>query len=303
MKLAVGSGVAFAGLGDRLFTDPRGTAGRVGWWHRQGAEGIVCYDALPSFYETPLDRFGDLKRVLDDTGLPVAAFNALRKSLHLPELADIDARRLDHCLEVCSVLRPAVVDVSICVPLTAERAAAANRASLPTQPADDETFARVAARLKPVARACAELGAELAIELHDEGIHDDADGCLRLANRIDEPNAGVNPDLGNWYRRPDLPPGTSWRDQLARLAPRTVYWEIKNYRRLTAADGQWIASWPTDLDTGDIDYREAAGVLRRAGFDGWVCHEGGHGDRVYADVKYLAYMRWVLAEGIADGDV
>jgi len=299
VKLSIGSGVAFHRAGADVYEHPEQAAGELRWWKQQGVEGIVFYDALPSFYRTPAERFRKVKALLDDVGLAVAGFNALRKSIFVPELAAVDEQRIYRCLEVCDVLRPAIFDVSANVPIPTglDPFAAAARPIYRGAHASAEAFAQAAATLKPVARACAKLGAELSLELHDDGLQDTADGCLRLLRLIDEPNVGVNPDLGNWYRVPYQHPD-SWRDQLAKLAPKTNYWEVKNYKRIVAPDDHRAYSWNVDLDEGDIDFREAAEVLWEAGFRGWVCNEGGNGDSVRATLKYLSYMRWVLDEWI-----
>ncbi len=44
-------------------------------------------------------KFKPVKALLDDLGLPVAGFNALRKSLFLNELAEVDTQRIQRCLE------------------------------------------------------------------------------------------------------------------------------------------------------------------------------------------------------------
>ncbi|HZR01260.1 MAG TPA: TIM barrel protein [Chloroflexota bacterium] len=291
MRLAIGSGPAFReGVSPAILR----------WWKKQGVEGIVFYDVWPAdFYRTPLDHFRETKKVLDDVGLAVAGFNALRKSLFMPELAEIDQRRTEHCLEVCRVLRPAIFDISVNVPIPhgLDPMAMAARPIFRGAYASAEAYREAAARLKIVARTCAELGADLSIELHDDGLQDTADGCLRLVELIDEPNVGVNPDVGNWYRVPYEHPET-WRDQIRKLAPRTNYWEVKNYKRILVPPDHRGYSWNVDLDEGDLDFREMAVTLWRAGFRGWVCHEGGQGDIVRTTVKYLQYMRWILDEWI-----
>lgn len=299
MRLAISAGVMVASLGARWYDDPRGTARQARWWRERGAEGLVFYDNLPGFYEVPLDHFGALKAALDDVGLPAPVFNALRKSLHMPALADTDQQRLAHCLAVCALLGGEILDVSVNVPLPTGRAATGweARQLFRGDTASDAEYAGAAARLKTIAQECARHGIALSIELHDDGLQDTADNCLRLVALIDEPNVGVNPDLGNWYRVPYEQRGT-WRDELAALAPTTNYWEVKNYARvISPADGR-AYSWPTDLDAGDIDFRSATVMLWDAGFRGWVANEGGHGDRVTANLKYLAYMRGILDEWI-----
>jgi len=289
LRLAIGSGPAFHD----------GTTGQLGWWKRQGVEGIVFYDALPDFYRQPMSHWRDLRAAVVDAGLVVAGFNALRKSLHMPELAEQDQRRTDHCLAVCEILRPAIFDISCNVPVPhgLDPIAQAARPLFRGAYASDEAFHSAAERLKPVAQRLAKIGAELSIELHDDGLQDTADGCLRLADLVDEPNVGVNPDVGNWYRVPYFHPDT-WRDQVRKLAPRTNYWEVKNYKRIVVPADNRAYSWNVNLDEGDLDFRDMAVTLWRAGFRGWVCHEGGQGDIVHSQLAYLRYMRWILDEWI-----
>jgi sugar phosphate isomerase/epimerase len=299
LKLAIGDGPAFREVRDRVFDDAGSAAKYLRWWKAQGVEGIVFYDHWQDFYRIPVERFRAIKTVLDDVGLPVAGFNALRKSLFMPDLADGDSRRIDHCLQVCQILRPDVFDMSANVPIPhgLDPIATAARPLFRGAYASAEAYAMAAERLKPVAKALAGLGADLSLELHDDGLQDTAAGCLRLLDLIGEPNVGVNPDIGNWYRVPYFHPDT-WRDQMRLLAPKTNYWEVKNYRRIVIPDDNRAYSWNVGLDEGDLDFREASVTLWRAGFRGWVCHEGGNGDVVQSQLIYLKYMRWILDEWI-----
>lgn len=300
MRLAMGLAVALAGADDRLlFEQPEELTRRLAWWRARGVEGVVLYDNLPDFYRTPPERFVGVAAAIRAAGLEVAGFNGLRKSLFMPELLATDRQRCDHILAVCRVLRPAIVDLSLNVPLPQgldpHRLAA--RPLFRGEHASDETYRVAAAELRPFVRACAAFGADFSIELHDDGLQDTAEGCLKLLRLLDEPNAGVNPDIGNWYRVAHEPRGT-WREQLAQLAPRTNYWEVKNYRRVVAPEAGRAFAWNTDLDGGDLDFREATVTLWRAGFRGWVCNEGGNGDRVRSTLRYVEYLRWVLDEWI-----
>ena len=309
MRLAIGSGVAFrdevAGAGQTsgnaqsFYADLKSAEKRLRWWKSKGVEGIVFYDAMPGFYRVGPEAFAGIKSVLDEVGLPVAAFNTLRKSLFMPELADHDEARLYHCLAVCEVLKPSIVDVNVNVPIPhgLDPMQMAARPTFRGVHASSETVADAALRLKKFTKRLAAIGAELSVELHDDGIHDTADGCLRLVNLIDEPNVGVNPDVGNWYRVAYQHPD-SWRDQMAKMAPRTNYWEVKNYRRILVPDDHRAYSWNVDLDEGEIDFRACAVTLWNAGFRGWVCSEGGNGDVIHSNLKYLQYMRWILDEWI-----
>lgn len=300
MRLAMGLAVALGGADARLLYErPEGLRRRLAWWRARGIEGVVLYDNLPDFYRTPPERFAALGEAIRAEGLEVAAFNGLRKALFLPELLEADARHCDHILAVCRVLEPAIVDLSVNVPIPQglDPLQLAARPLFRGEYAAEESYRAAAAYLKPFVRSCAAFGAEFSVELHDDGLQDTADGCLKLLRLIDEPNVGVNPDIGNWYRVPYQQRG-GWRAQVEQLAPHTNYWEVKNYRRVVVPDDGRAYAWVTDLDAGDLDFREAAVLLRRAGFRGWVCHEGGAGDRVRSTLRYIDYLRWIRDEWI-----
>lgn len=294
MNLTTGLGDADAAL---LYDHPERLARQLAWWRERGIAGIVLYDNLPDFYRTPPERFAALGETIRAAGLEIAAFNGLRKTLFLPEFLDAETRRCEQILAICRILRPAIVDLSVNVPIPQglDPLALATRTLFRGEYAPAKAYRMAASYLKPFTRACAAFDAAFSIELHDDGLQDTADGCLRLLHLIAEPNVGVNPDIGNWYRVPHEQRGT-WREQLAQLAPQTNYWEVKNYRRLADPATGRALSWATDLADGDIDFREATVSLWRAGFRGWVCNEGGTGDRVQATLRYIAYMRWVLDE-------
>ena len=303
MKLAIGSGVAFheplLRYGPAALEQPEKLRGHLAWWKKQGVEGVVFYDVYPGFYERPIEHFQRVKSVLDEVGLAVGGFNALRKTLFLPELADLDEKRTYRCLDVAVALGAEIFDMSVNVPLPTQRDpfAIATRQIFRGELAPAAFYDEAARRLKPVAQACAKAGLQLSLELHDDGLQSTADGCLKLLRLIDEPNVGVNPDLGNWARVPYEHLDT-WRDQMNQLAAQTNYWEVKNYQSIYLASERRYYSWSTLLDEGTIDFREAATILWRAGFRGWVCNEGGTGDYVLSQLRFIEYLRWILDEWI-----
>jgi sugar phosphate isomerase/epimerase len=305
MRLATGDtqvfGPALARAGRAFYDRPQSAAPMLRWWRERGVEGVVFYDHLPGFYEITPAQWRGMKEVIEEAGLEIAAFNALRKSLHVPELAEVDRRKLDVCLAACEILRPGIVDISCNVPIPAQRdadtLAARQRQLFRGEHASRESWEMAATALKRLAMECAAIGAQLSLELHDDGLQDTAANCLRLLRLVDEPNVGVNPDIGNAYRVPHET-HEHWRHQMTSLAPHTNYWEVKNYRRIYFADERAWHSWNVELDDGDLNFREAAEILWRAGFRGWVRNEGGTGDGVRSTLKYLAYMRWILDEWI-----
>lgn len=292
-------GPALARAGRAFFERPQAAAPMLAWWRERGVEGVVLYDVLPGFYELSAAHWRDLKAEIGAAGLRVAAINCLRKSLHIPELAEIDRRKLDTIMTAGEVLRPEIVDISVNVPIPAQRDAhtLTARPLFRGEYASAEAYATAAAGLKQLARQCAEIGAQLSIELHDDGLQDTAANCLKLMRLVDEPNVGVNPDIGNAYRVP-YETHEDWRQQMTMLAPYTNYWEVKNYKRFYVADERRWYSWTTELDSGDLNFRESAEILWRAGFRGWVCNEGGTGDPVRSALKFAEYLRWVLDDWI-----
>jgi sugar phosphate isomerase/epimerase len=305
MRLAIGHhhafGTALARNGRALYDRPQVAAPMLRWWREKGVEGFVFYDTLPGFYEITPPQWRGLKAVVEEAGLAVAGCNVLRKSLHLPELAEIDHERLDACLAACEIMRPAIVDISLNAPYPqqrdAETLAARQRQLFRGEYATEQHWERGAAALKTLAKQCAGIGAHLSIELHDDGLQNTAANCLRLMKLVDEPNVGVNPDIGNAYRVP-YETHETWREQMTAMAPHTNYWEVKNYRRQYFADERQWHAWNVELNDGDLNFRESAEILWRAGFRGWVCNEGGTGDGVWSTLNYLRYMRWILDEWI-----
>jgi sugar phosphate isomerase/epimerase len=303
MRLAIGYAGAFgpapARLGRAFYDRPGAAEPMLRWWKEKGVEGIVFYDAMPRFYEITPEQFKGIKAVLDGVGLEVAAFNVLRKSLHIPELAEVDRRRLDTCMAACEILRPAIVDISVNVPIPYQR----DPQTLHARPlfrgeyASEQAYETAGAALTVLAKECAAIGAELSIELHDDGLQDTAANCLKLLKLVDAPNVGLNPDIGNAYRVP-YEIRETWRQMMTLMAERTNYWEVKNYKKIYAGDEQRYYAWNTELNAGDLNFRESAEILWRAGFRGWVANEGGTGDPVWSTLQYLQYMRWILDEWI-----
>jgi sugar phosphate isomerase/epimerase len=309
MKLAIGSGAAFrtaiARHGADDFAQPEHLRKWLVWWAAQGVQGLTFYDTLPDFYSRTDDFWRTIKQAVDDAGLEVAGFNALRKSYFLPELADGDVERTKHCLHVCEILKPSIFDVSANVPFPHQRddQTMAARTLFRGKYASADDYAMAARHLKWLAKECASLGAELSLELHDDGLQDSADNCLKLIRLIDEPNVGANPDVGNFYRVA-YEQDEDWLTQMVKLAPKTNFWEVKNFKRIWVADEKRAYSWSAELDEGDIDFRESAVILWNAGFRGWVANEGGNGDHIRSTLRYLEYMRWILDTWIpAEGEL
>src|SRR3954447_21028670 len=163
MRLAIGSGTAFrtvlARHGSDVFDRPDILGKSLRWWAGQGVEGIALYDTFPDFYQRSDASWHAIKTAVDEAGLQVAAFNALRKSYFLPELEAQDVVRTEHCLHVCSILRPGIFDVSANVPFPHQRdpQTMAARPLFRGKYAAPDDYERAAARMKWLAKQSADL--------------------------------------------------------------------------------------------------------------------------------------------------
>jgi L-ribulose-5-phosphate 3-epimerase len=105
-------------------------------------------------------------------------------------------------------------------------------------------------------RAClpdaAAAGVTLALENH-WGLTTKAENLLRIHKDVDSPWLGINLDTGNW-------PGDPY-EGIERLAPFATIVQAKTYY----GGGVWY--------TLDLDYKRIAGILKKAGFKGWVSLE------------------------------
>ncbi len=137
---------------------------------------------------------------------------------------------------------------------------------------------------------------DIAIELHQHSIADNAWSCLHLLDLIDRPNVGVNPDLGNLYWNYEQPEESAEACILA-LAPKAKYWHCKQLQRLhiPELEGAYFSLVP--LPDGGIDYRFAIAAMVEAGYDGYLAIEGvREGDQLYRDGRSVEYCRQILRE-------
>ena len=101
----------------------------------------------------------------------------------------------------------------------------------------------------PVAERC---GVVLGLENH-WGLGLTPQGVLRIVDAIDSPWLRVTMDTGNFLEDP--------YEKLERIAPKTAFVQAKTY----FGGGTWY--------TLDLDYERIAGIMRDAGFTGYVSLE------------------------------
>jgi sugar phosphate isomerase/epimerase len=186
-------------------------------------------------------------------------------------VVSLQVRRLNQLLRVSEDMRIPLASLSLSVRIGQRLGSAC---------VEEDAIVSIASRIKEFARDAAQAGMHVSFELHDDGILDSAAGCLQFLRLVDEPNTGVNPDVGNLMRDPEEP-AFDWRSTLQILAPVTNCWHVKNYRKARMAR----------LDDGEIDFMEAAAILRAGGVNPAISIEERSGEYREAQRRGLEFMK------------
>jgi sugar phosphate isomerase/epimerase len=117
---------------------------------------------------------------------------------------------------------------------------------------DDDAFQWVIDSIEKCLPHAEERGVVMALENH-WGLSTKPDNLLRIYKAINSPWLGMNVDTGNYVGDP--------YPQMEQLAPYADIVQAKTYY----GEGVWY--------TLDLDYKRIAGILRKAGFRGWISLE------------------------------
>jgi sugar phosphate isomerase/epimerase len=140
---------------------------------------------------------------------------------------------------------------------------------------DDEAFQWCTESIEACLPTAEKVGVMLALENH-WGLTTRPENVLRIHQAVRSPWLGVNLDTGNFAGDPY--PG------IELLAPHAVIVQAKTYY----GGGEWY--------TLDLDYPRIAGILRKAGFKGWVSLEmEGKEDPLTAVPKSFEVLRRAFA--------
>lgn len=266
------------------------------WSAETGFDGL---DVSTSVFdvERPLTWWNGVRSLAEDRGLVIASINCLRSSLADEEHWRLGDRRIRRAIEIAEALGVPSVNVSLAVPPERLDANARRQLALPPGSSRVATPAEVAAtvyRLRSIDEDAPDRSTRLVIELHHCSI---VDTSASLRALIDELGAGftANPDIVNelWaFDTIDASPA----DIVDRLAPVSPHlWHVKNYTRVSDADGGPPAFADAALDGGDVDYTDVLGRMMRAGFDGWISIErSGPGDFLQTASAGLRFLHTQL---------
>lgn len=275
---------------------------RPGWLRRiagLGFEGIeIGLDAVgPDAGE---QQVRSLQRELNDAGVPCVAVRGGGSLAH-PRLLAASVKRLEQTIRLAGRLGAQVANSGLTTPpYDPQGPGARNWGESSSQgssrTATEADYERTAAALQQASALAADVGVQIAIEVHQHSIVDNSWSALHLLDLVDRPNVGVNPDLGNIYWTYDEPEETTEKAIVA-LAPRAKYWHCKNLMRLNIPQLRYSIMQRVPLPDGDIDYRFAIAAMRAANYQGYLAVEGLQlGDQLTADGKSAAHVRAILRE-------
>jgi len=245
-------------------------------------------------------RYGDLDRAhvaalgesLASTGLTAASLSAIRRSVideqHGAEHLAYAHRTIDFAAE----LGIPVVSVGL------------HRALTPSQReqlwfwtveghrdpfGDDDAWSLAVGRLRELGRHAGEAGLLLSLELYEHTFLGSAESAVRLVEDIGLDVVGLNPDIGNLIRLHE--PVEDWRAIAEATMPYANFWHVKNYTRDEDAAAALYSTFPTSLELGVINYREAVKIALRNGFQGVICVEHYGGDGLSVSATNRDYLR------------
>jgi sugar phosphate isomerase/epimerase len=140
---------------------------------------------------------------------------------------------------------------------------------------EEDAYGWVIEAYSELAKEAGERGVVMGLENH-WGLGRTPEGVKRVVDAVDSPWLGVTLDTGNFLEDP--------YDRLKQLAPDTVLMQAKTY----FGGGVWY--------TLELDYDRIAGIMRDAGFTGYVSLEfEGKEDPLTALPKSLALLRKAFA--------
>ncbi|MCH8293270.1 sugar phosphate isomerase/epimerase [Candidatus Poribacteria bacterium] len=245
------------------------------------------------------DAIKTLRAELEDAGTPCVAIRGGGGAAH-PRVAAANKKRLENAVHFAAQIGAGVVNSTVTTPPAFPDNKGTFKGENVSQGASrtarEEDYERTAKAITDVAKIAAELGVEISIEIHQNSIVDNSWSALHLMELIDQPNVGLNPDLGNIYWTYHIPE-ESCEDAIVALAPHANYWHCKSLSRVDIPELERSIFLQVPLPDGEIDYRFAISAMLAADYKGYIAIEGMRlGDQFHNDAKTVAYVKSLLAE-------
>ena len=142
----------------------------------------------------------------------------------------------------------------------------------------------------------ADVDTNVVVEVHQNSPVDNSWSALLLTEKVDRPNFGINPDIGNILWTYDVPEESS-DEAIDRIAPVAKYWHCKNLHRVYHPENSRSVFLRVPLTDGEIDYRYGITAMHNAGYSGYMAIEGSWaGDQWHHDARSLDYVKAIWAE-------
>ncbi len=287
---------------DHRAAGPAGWRGQLGRLKQAGFTSVDLIDGWLPFLELTTTELDELRATMAALELTPRGLSVSRISLVEPGLEDANLERTLAALEVCARLGVPTLEIGF-HPRLDDRSDGIWFWEVPPR-ADERTeqvWSRAAAAVAEVCDAAAGQDLQVCVELYEDSLVCTAADVAELMGRVDRPNLGVNPDLGNTYRSA-TPQREPWLQTLRGAAPFTNYWHVKNYARSSAGREGPFAVHPTGLGEGDIDYRLALHTMLAAGYRGPIVVEHYGGDALWMQEQGRRYLERLLADRQEEND-
>jgi len=257
-----------------------------------GFDAIDLTDTWVAFGDlSPAQRTAMRERIQREA-LMAASLSVIRRSV-IDGRTGLENLAYSHrCLDLAAEWGVGVVSVGLHRPLTPQQRAQLWFWTAPghRDPTDDPAQWDLAVRrFRELGRHAQEVGVLLSLEMYEHTYLGSGSSAVRLVEEIGMDVVGLNPDFGNLIRLHE--PIEDWRELARQTLPYANYWHVKNYTRDEDAATGVIATSPTYLESGLIDYRSAVRWAIDGGFQGVICTEHYGGDGLSMSAANRDYLR------------
>ena len=266
------------------------------------------FDALEVGLEvlSPLGEQGakDFASRLYDFGLDVGAVRG-GGTLHTAKTGSENRKRLDEAINYAGWTGAEVVNGAMSAPprLPGHPPGAAPGSQSGWEISQDSSrdallnvYDELAGVFQVVCTKAADVNVNVTVEVHQNSPVDNSWSALLLHEKVDRPNFGINPDIGNVLWTYDVPE-ESFDDAIDNLAPVAKYWHSKNLHRVYHPENNRSVFLRVPLPDGEIDYRYAISAMHNAGYSGYMAIEGAWaGDQWHNDAKSINYAKAIWDE-------
>lgn len=239
-------------------------------------------------------RLENFVKLTGDLGLTMPAISTSRRSVIDPEHGDDYLAYAHRVIDTAAAIGAGSVSFGFFGPLTDAQKKVLWFWTVDgaKNPDDASIWQKGVSRIRELGRHAEELGIELALEMYEDTYIGSADSAVRFVTDVGLSNVGINADLGNLIRLHR--PVEHWQEMMAKVAPFTKYWHVKNYNRTEDETSGLIVTHPAPLEFGVINYRTAIRLALSHGFQSpFLCeHYGGDGLSVSATNR--DYLRRIL---------